>query len=391
MDPITPSTPMTKSGEASLTSAVPLFDNSQLPLRGWCEGSREDPLTGLITFPDFHAHLPRELAGALANGGLVAIAIGDVDGLKDHVEKANTTEPGSFGHLAGNRVMARLGATTRKWFHEQSWTAGCAATFGGDEVIVAAAIDDAAMFHRAIGNLRDRLGAALPTPVSFALAVASAGHLPTLRIGNAWKHRFTDELLATVDRCLFAHKAERRASGRPGGILAVTEAPTTGRDGTASTTALLPLPVADESLHVLARPGTVAGRPVLLLSCTRPAGLRGRRFRVSRPDAAARTEVVVSARGQAVIPVAHAKPIAHGGPQTAGVPLVLRPIHDPADRTVPDDLAAALQRAGLDWDVLPSHEKAQMLHLITESAGSDIRRARVTAAVAAGAHARRRG
>lgn len=189
--------PSAKSCE-SLSSSVPLFDAARLPLRSWCSGSREDPLTGLIAFPDFHSHLPRELAATLTGGGLVALAIGDVDGLKEHVESANATDPDCYGHLAGNRVMARLGATTRDWFHEQSWAAGCAATFGGDEVIVAAAIDDPAAFHRAIGDLRDRLAAVLPTPVSFALTITGGAHLPAQTDGNGWKHAFTDRLLGAA-------------------------------------------------------------------------------------------------------------------------------------------------------------------------------------------------
>lgn len=367
--------PSAKPCQSSLSTSVPLFDATQLPLRSWCTGSREDPLTGLIAFPDFHSHLPRELAATLAGSGLVALAIGDVDGLKEHVETANATDPDCYGHLAGNRVMARLGAITRAWFHEQPWTAGCAATFGGDEVIVAAEIDDPAAFHRAIGDLRDRLAVVLPTRVSFALAVTGGEHLPAEVESNGWKHAFTDRLLAAVDRCLFAHKAVRRAGG-DGGTIAVAEAPTADpATGSGALRTLMPLPVAEETLHVLARPAVLAGRPVLLLPCTGPAGLRGRRFRVTYPHLGARTEVVVSMRGQAAVPVALSD-IAD-----TGVPVTLRPIRAAAARSVPDDLAAALDRQSLDWAVLPAHEQAQMLHLITESATPDIRAARITAVI----------
>ncbi len=208
-----------------LASSVPLFDPAQLPLRQWCAGSREDAVTGLIAFPDFHSHIPRALAAVLADGGLVGLAIGDVDGLKAHVEKANATEPDCYGHLAGNKVMARLGAVTCSWFHTQPWDAGCAATFAGDEVIIAAALDDAPAFHRAVAELRDRLADELPVPVSFALAFAAAEHLPAERGPGGWKHAFTDRLLAAVDRCLFTHKAARRAAGGDGGIIALTQPP----------------------------------------------------------------------------------------------------------------------------------------------------------------------
>ncbi|MFJ8475729.1 hypothetical protein [Kitasatospora sp. NPDC094011] len=355
-----------------LAASVPLFDPSAMPLRRWCTGSREDPLTGLIAFPDFHTSIPRALAGELETGGLIALAIGDVDGLKEHVETANATDHASFGHLAGNQVMARLGAVTRAWFRDQSWTAACAATFGGDEVIIAAAVDDPAAFHMAIADLRDRLGEVLPTRVSFALAVAGPGHLPTERDGNAWKHVFTDRLLAGVDRCLFAHKAARRAAGGAGGIIAVTQAPGGGHPaGT-----LQPLPEADRVLHVLARPSRLGGRPVLLLPCAGPAGLRGRRIRVTFPHSGVRTQVVVSAAGQAALPVEH-------NADAAGVPLILRGLREAAQHSVPDDLSTALRDAGANWHTLPAHERAQMLHLITESADPAIRAGRITAAVAA--------
>ncbi|MER5210968.1 GGDEF domain-containing protein [Streptomyces sp. NPDC002838] len=358
-----------------LASSVPLFDPAQLPLRKWCAGSREDAVTGLIAFPDFHSHIPRALAAALTDGGLVGLAIGDVDGLKAHVEKANATEPDCYGHLAGNKVMARLGAVTRSWFHTQPWEAGCAATFGGDEVIIAAALDDAPAFHRAVAELRDRLTDELPVRVSFALTFAAAEHLPAERGLGGWKHAFTDRLLAAVDRCLFTHKAARRTAGGDGGIIAVTQPPPPGKAVPArDRRALMALPTGAETLHVLARP-TDTGARMLLLPCTGPVGLRGKRLRVTFPDGTARTAVAVSLHGQAAIPHDTA---AMEGP---GIPLTLQPVREKSARGVPDDLAAALERARLDWSVLPAHEQAQMLHLITESASDDIRTDRITAVI----------
>jgi GGDEF domain-containing protein len=349
---------------------VPLFDATQLPVRGWCEGSREDPLTGLIAFPDFHSLLPREVSRILGSGGLVALAIGDVDGLKDHVEHSNANDLTCFGHLAGNRVMARLGAVTREWFHQQSFTAGCAATFGGDEVIIAAAVDDPAHFYHAIMRLRDELAIALPTPVSFAFTVVASGHLPSDRSRRGWKHVFTDKLLAGVDRCLFAHKAARRIGGE-GGVIAVTDVPYS--DAEAGTLAgLQPLPSGEEVLHAIARP--VPDGPILL-PCVGPLGLRGQRFRITSP-AGSRTAVVVSWRGQAALPASTRLGV---GP----VAVVLKPLPAVSAANVPDDLGLALGSAGLSWSVLPAHEQAQMLHLIRESSTLDIRRARIKAAVGA--------
>ncbi|MEV5989514.1 hypothetical protein AB0L85_31960 [Streptomyces sp. NPDC052051] len=359
-----------------LVSSVPLFDPAQLPLREWCVGSREDAVTGLVAFPDFHSHIPRALASALTSGGLVGLAIGDVDGLKGHVEQANATDPGCYGHLAGNKVMARLGAVTRTWFHTQPWEFGCAATFGGDEVIIAAALDDANVFHRAVTQLRDRLADKLPVRVSFALAFASVEHLPADR-GAGWKHHFTDQLLAAVDRCLFTHKATRRATGGEGGIVAITQPPLTAHTAQDDRT-LLPLPTGAETLHVLARPAGTRTRGMLLLPCAGPAGLRGKRLRVTFPDGAARAAVAVSVHGQAAVPHETATTDAIEGP---GVPLTLQSVREKSTRGVPDDLAAVLEKERLDWSVLPAHEQAQMLHLITESATADIRTARITAVI----------
>ncbi|MEV6840022.1 hypothetical protein AB0N17_36960 [Streptomyces sp. NPDC051133] len=378
----TPGTPCPKASVTdALAHSVPLFDPAQLPLRNWCAGSREDPLTGLVTFPDFHSNIPRALAAALTDGALVGLAIGDVDGLKDHVERANATDPTCYGHLAGNRVMARLGAVTRTWFHTQPWEHGCAATFGGDEVIIAAALDDAAAFHRAVAELRDRLADELPVRVSFALTVASSEHLPAERGPGGWKHHFTDSLLATTDRLLFASKAARRASGGEGGIIAVTQPPLpVSTAPTRDHRSLLPLPAGVETLHVLARPLGAGTRSMLLLPCAGPAGLRGKRLRVTFPDGRGRTAVAVSVHGQAAISVP-AETTATIAPDGPGIPLALQPIRERAAHGVPDDLAAALERAELDWSVLPAHEQAQMLHLITESATADIRTARITAVI----------
>jgi len=365
--------PRTKNNPTTLTSSVPFFDPSRLPLRAWCTGSREDPLTGLIAFPDFHSNIPRELAAVLMRGGLIGLAIGDVDGLKEHVETSNATDPGCYGHLAGNRVMARLGAVAREWFGDQTWAAACVATFGGDEVIVAAAVENADAFHGAIGDLRDRLAAALPTPVSFALTVVSGEHLPPNRDGHGWKHTFTDCLLAAVDRCLFTYKAARRSdAGIGGGTIAVTEPPA----GTAhvASRALLSLPGQGEALHVVARPAKDRYPAALLLPCNGPEGLRGRRFRVTRVGADTTTEVVVSLDGQAALPSSHRD-------HDAAVAVVLRSMRDPRRQRMPLDLAARLAEADLDWSALPPPEQAQMLLLIRESADADIRAARITAAV----------
>src|ERR1022692_3662155 len=59
-----------------------------------------DPLTGLVAYPSFEAHMIAALPG-LASDGL-HLAIGDVDDLRGYVTAANANDPTLFGHLAGN-------------------------------------------------------------------------------------------------------------------------------------------------------------------------------------------------------------------------------------------------------------------------------------------------
>jgi GGDEF domain-containing protein len=366
---LTPRTPPAGNG----TVPSPAVPRPPLPQRTWCAGAREDPLTGLLAFPDFHHCLPASLVSALQRGDVVALAIGDVDGLKEHVESTNSSDPTSYGHLAGNAVMTRLGAITRSWFHQQSWTAGCVATFGGDEVIIAVQENDPNHFLAAVRSLRDRLGQALPVTVSFALAMVTPRDLPADR-EPGWVDRFTNRLFSAVDRCLFVHKAARRAAGTCGGIVAVTRVVPTaplGVDG------LFGLPTAtDEALHATATSTLVSGERVLLLPCVGPVGMRGRRVRVAPGYRSPATRVVLSVHGQAAITAPRGSP---DGP----IPVILSAVRDGAHLTVPVDLRSELAATALDWSVLPEPERDQMLHLVRESADATIRRARISAVLSA--------
>jgi GGDEF domain-containing protein len=282
-------------------ASMALLGGTQPPWRTWCADSREDAVTGLVAFPDFHKRIPAHATATLRGEGLVGLAIGDVDGLKSYVERVNATDPDCYGHLAGNKVMTRLGAVTRRWFHEQVWRSGCVATFGGDEVIVAAALDDAVDFYRSILLLSDRLADALPVPVSFALALASADNLPAERSGG-WQGLFMDRLLTTVDRCLFLHKAARLACGGEGGTSVVTELPLPGHRATPRDhRTLLPLPTASEALHVLAHPAGPDALGMLLLPCSGPATPSGSPLRITFPDGTVRTTYPASLHGQAAV------------------------------------------------------------------------------------------
>jgi GGDEF domain-containing protein len=172
-----------------------------------------------VAFPDFHAAFGIHLIEALNKGHSVGVAIGDVDHLKIHVENSNATDPEYFGHLAGNALMARLGELCSKWFRAQPFPAGCASTFGGDEVIITATVDKADAFRIAIATLRDRCRQSLPCTVSFALTVVTpdlrhlADRRSPLQVANF--------VLAGVDRTLFACKSARGEN--QGGLLATVE------------------------------------------------------------------------------------------------------------------------------------------------------------------------
>lgn len=187
---------------------------------GWMAGARPDPITGLVAFPDFHTAFGPRLLDALGAGLPVAVAIGDVDHLKQHVENANVTDPESFGHLAGNALMARLGQICSTWFRQQRFPAGCVSTFGGDEVIVAVTLQRREQFHTAVAALRDQCRRGLPCTVSFALTVVTAADLPDLGEYRRDPLQACNQVLAAVDKALFACKAAR-LRGEGGHVAAV--------------------------------------------------------------------------------------------------------------------------------------------------------------------------
>lgn len=183
-----------------------------LPIAGaWCVAARDDPITGLVAYPDFDDEFPGLLWQSLQAGHTVGLAVGDVDHLKEYVEAANAADPMSFGHLAGNAFMRQLGEVTATWFHRQAFGRGCASTFGGDEVILAARTAGLATFHGSVVSLARRLAAELPRTVSFALATLSPTDVPPVVPGPGWSRHLYVHLVSAIDRRLFAAKATRGA------------------------------------------------------------------------------------------------------------------------------------------------------------------------------------
>jgi GGDEF domain-containing protein len=182
---------------------VPLPDTHDLPALLLC-----DPLTGLVAYPSFEAHMIA-LLPELATKGL-HLAIGDVDDLRGYVTAVKSEDLTLFGHLAGNDCMQRVGGATRRWAAEilERWPFAICATFGGDEVIIAAAGRPYDVFMEALTELASRIRSAAPRPCSFA----SATTMPmTCLVGTAEDtyRRFVSH----VDKSLFRHKTATRKAG----------------------------------------------------------------------------------------------------------------------------------------------------------------------------------
>ncbi|MEU4607418.1 GGDEF domain-containing protein [Kribbella sp. NPDC023972] len=178
---------------------------------GWCSEARDDPTTGLVAWPDFFACLPSILHLTLRGGVGVGLAIGDVDNLKSYVEGRRAVDAQSFGHLAGNAFMGRLGTISRGWLSAADLPLACLATFGGDEIVVVAATNDSAAFAHSVGELRDQLCAGLPRTVSFSTATIQASEIPALTVGTHWWREFAVHTIGAVERSLFDGKEARRA------------------------------------------------------------------------------------------------------------------------------------------------------------------------------------
>ncbi|WUJ74682.1 GGDEF domain-containing protein [Kribbella soli] len=178
---------------------------------GWCDDARDDPITGLIAWPGFFTRLPGLIADAIGHGDSVGLAIGDVDNLKDYVEGAKAVDAQSFGHLAGNAFMGRLGTLARNWLWRTSLEHSCLATFGGDEIVLIATTTDENSFLTHVEGLRDQLCAALPRTVSFGAGIISPADLPTVVVGDHWWREFTVHTIGAIEHSLFDHKHARNA------------------------------------------------------------------------------------------------------------------------------------------------------------------------------------
>jgi len=191
--------------------------NTPLPVAGWCSDARQDPITGLVAFPDFNYLLPDILAICQLRGFDIGIAIGDVDNLKEYVENSKSMDAASYGHLAGCALMQRLGFAATGWFHTLDVPFGCVSTFGGDEIIVLLAVEQGAddAFEAKVVDLRNELFGALPRSVSFGWTVARLGDDGSGLADRQYYRLRSIGLLSAVDQALFRQKSALHGAGLP--------------------------------------------------------------------------------------------------------------------------------------------------------------------------------
>jgi GGDEF domain-containing protein len=166
-----------------------------------------DPLTTLVAYPSFQEQLTRLLPSFRQTG--LHLAIGDVDGLREYVTERRSADPANFGHLAGTECMRQIGTLTTEWADQEftaGWTFRLCGTFGGDEVIVAAAGQPHSRFASVVNDLCDRIRAYAPRPCSFALGTMTPRELTPGQAPDAYRR-----LVSQIDASLFEAKEKWRA------------------------------------------------------------------------------------------------------------------------------------------------------------------------------------
>ncbi|WP_432832892.1 hypothetical protein [Dactylosporangium sp. CA-092794] len=170
------------------------------PVVLWC-----DPLTGLIAYPSFANYLTEQLPQLVP--APVHLAIGDVDDLKEYVSQRRAEDPTCFGHLAGNACMQALGSATRQWAERtfSTWPFALCGTFGGDEVIIAAAGRGYDEFVADIHRLIEEIRQSVPRTCSFSTGTLTVRHINPGDQEQTYRH-----FVSQVDAALFLRKAVLR-------------------------------------------------------------------------------------------------------------------------------------------------------------------------------------
>jgi diguanylate cyclase (GGDEF)-like protein len=161
--------------------------------------SRVDAKTGLLNAVTWQREARVEISRAARTHAPLAVAMLDID----HFKRVNDT----YGHLAGDAVLAALSATLRALLREYD----ILGRFGGEEFAILLPHTDMASAQQITERLRAKLaeitvaaghgtGAEVPLQVTVSIGVAT---LETSR-------RDLDELLAAADAALYRAKAQGR-------------------------------------------------------------------------------------------------------------------------------------------------------------------------------------
>jgi diguanylate cyclase (GGDEF)-like protein len=147
-----------------------------------------DELTGAQTRKFGLEEVARELGRARRTGATLAVAFGDVDGLK----RINDTQ----GHLAGDALLRLVGETLRANLRPYD----VIVRYGGDEFVCA-------MPDFSVPEARGRF-----ERIAAAVAATGAGHSVTFGVAEAGPNDSLQELLARADADLLAVRRTRISS-----------------------------------------------------------------------------------------------------------------------------------------------------------------------------------
>ena len=161
--------------------------------------SRIDAKTGLLNAVTWQREAQVELSRAARTGTPLAVAMLDID----HFKRVNDT----YGHLAGDAVLATLSATLRGLLRDYDITG----RFGGEEFAILLPHTDTGTAAQVTERIRAKLaditvttghgdGASVPLQVTVSIGVATL----------ASSHRDLDELIAAADAALYRAKAQGR-------------------------------------------------------------------------------------------------------------------------------------------------------------------------------------
>jgi len=161
--------------------------------------ARVDAKTGLLNAVTWQREAQVEISRAARTGTPLAVAMLDID----HFKRVNDT----YGHLAGDAVLAALSATLRGLLRDYDITG----RFGGEEFAILLPHTDTATAAQITERIRAKLaditvtagngsGAEVPLQVTVSIGVATL----------AGAHRDLDELIAAADAALYRAKAQGR-------------------------------------------------------------------------------------------------------------------------------------------------------------------------------------